>query len=135
MSQLTQNTTDLDALIAKANALPDAGSGGGSGGGAVETCTVEITADNGKILNYMAITYTDGNYETVYEMTSGVDTNAPFVLSNVVCGTSVYIQSSYALGGFTCTNCEMTRIEASVAMVRITAGKDSVATIHCYDND
>ena len=25
MSQLTQNTTDLDALIAKANALPDAG--------------------------------------------------------------------------------------------------------------
>ena len=30
MSQLTKNTADLDALIAKANALPDAGSGGGS---------------------------------------------------------------------------------------------------------
>lgn len=66
MSQLTKNTSDLDMLIAKANALPDAGSSedltavldaqetliseleaelegkAAGGGGAVETCTVRF---------------------------------------------------------------------------------------------
>lgn len=48
-TQLQTNNTDLDALIARVNAakdtassLPDAGSGGGSGGGSVETCTLII---------------------------------------------------------------------------------------------
>ena len=41
MSQLTTNTSSLQAILATVNALPEAGSGGGSGGG---TCTVEILA-------------------------------------------------------------------------------------------
>ena len=59
MSQLSKNTADLDALIAKANALPDAGSGGG---GAVETCTVHFTALNGFFPNNFAFfCYTKNN--------------------------------------------------------------------------
>lgn len=41
-SRLQTNNTNLQALIDKANALPDAGSGG-SGGASLETCTVTIT--------------------------------------------------------------------------------------------
>ena len=41
---LQQHNTDLQGLIDKANALPDAG--GGSGGGSVETCTVQIPASD-----------------------------------------------------------------------------------------
>lgn len=41
-NDLTQNNTDLQAILATVNALPEAG---GGGGGAVETCTVEIVAE------------------------------------------------------------------------------------------
>lgn len=40
-SDLQQNNTDLQAILADVNALPDAGSGGG---GAIETCTVKINS-------------------------------------------------------------------------------------------
>lgn len=40
-SRLQTNNTNLQALIDKANALPDAGGSGGS----VETCTVTVTSD------------------------------------------------------------------------------------------
>ena len=129
--RITAHNARLAAMKETVAALPDAG----AGGGAVETCTVEITADNGQIENYIATIYTDGECETVYDIINMTFINTPLVLSNVVCGSSVYIQASYTFGGFTCTNCEMTRTGANSAMVRITAGEGSVATIHCYNND
>lgn len=42
-TELQSNNTDLQALIAKANALPDAGSGG-TGGANIETCTIRLLA-------------------------------------------------------------------------------------------
>lgn len=43
LTQLQTNNTNLQACINKANALPEAGSGGG--GGSVETCTVNISSE------------------------------------------------------------------------------------------
>lgn len=45
MSQLEQNTTSLDEVLAMVNALPNAG-GGGGGGASMETGTLTVT-DNG----------------------------------------------------------------------------------------
>ena len=42
-SRLQTNNTNLQALIAKANALPNADAGGSSGGGSIETCTGTMT--------------------------------------------------------------------------------------------
>lgn len=64
MSQLSKNTTDLDALIDKANALPDAGTGG-----AVETCTVTISAEDNSSprLQFVSYaTYEDGKITPKY---------------------------------------------------------------------
>ena len=57
-SRLQTNNTNLQNLINKANALPNAGSGGSSGG--VETCTVEIICD-GPTSGEEIIYYTDGS--------------------------------------------------------------------------
>lgn len=46
-SRLQANNTNLQALIDKANALPNAGGGGGSGSsGSVETCNLAITTSS-----------------------------------------------------------------------------------------
>ena len=56
-SRLQTNNTNLQALINKANALPDAGSGdgGGSSGGGIESCTITITdrPDPGTVMYYI----------------------------------------------------------------------------------
>lgn len=85
MSQLTQNTVDLDALIDKANALPDAGSGGG-GGTAVETCTV-ITPSY--FIGMIAATI----YENGTLSVACIDCMTPrtFTIENVVCGSMLAI--------------------------------------------
>jgi hypothetical protein len=64
MSNLNNNTVQLEALLAKVNALPEAGGGGGSGGGSAETCTVTLNVfdDNGSG-GYLY--YTDGNGELI----------------------------------------------------------------------
>ena len=46
MANFTNNTTQLQNLLEKVNALPEAGSGGGSsGGGDAGMCTVEFLAN------------------------------------------------------------------------------------------
>ena len=56
-TKIEQNTTDLQAILDAVNALPEAGSG--SGGGSVETCTLEIIADAPVMTTKIA--YLDGN--------------------------------------------------------------------------
>lgn len=82
MSQLTQNAADLDALIAKANALPDAGSGG-----TVETCTVTIT--NAWCANNIYATVYDGSVTTNDVITA--DLPATITISNMVVGGTIII--------------------------------------------
>lgn len=58
-TRLQTNNTNLQELINKANALPDAGSGG-SGGGSVEMCTLTIYADS-PMMGNEEIWYSDGS--------------------------------------------------------------------------
>lgn len=56
-SQLQTNNENLQSLIDKANALPDAGSGGG--GGSVETYNVSITNNGNQVVEMAYIDATD----------------------------------------------------------------------------
>ena len=64
MSQLEQNSTSLDEVLAMVNALPDAG-----GGGTVETCTITYYADT-PMSGQTTIYYTDGSGQAKTESVS-----------------------------------------------------------------
>lgn len=129
MSQLTTNTTTIDECIALANSLPDAGSG--SGGTAVETCTV--TLDGGMSL-YQPIgcsyTYLDdgGNITS-----NAIDYENPksATLENVVCGSVVTVcWNKLANTPATVTNAEsIVRLHALFDTYRITAPANGHASI------
>ena len=83
MSQLTTNTATIDELITMANNLPDAGSGGGSGG-SVETCTVTVNG-GGNPLQAFYTTYENGIYGNGYRYLDGE-------MANVMCYTVICIE-------------------------------------------
>ena len=56
MANLTSNTASLQEILAKVNALPEAGGGGGPSGGG--TATVTITSDD--TVTVYVILYSDG---------------------------------------------------------------------------
>lgn len=60
-SRLQANNTNLQALITKANNLPDAG--GGTGGGSIETCYVQINCF-APAMDESVATYTNANMES-----------------------------------------------------------------------
>lgn len=61
-SELQSNNVDLQTVLDKVNALPDAGSGGSGGGVSVETCTVTVekTASGGSVQGISATTVEGG---------------------------------------------------------------------------
>lgn len=101
MSQLTTNTTSIDECIALANALPDAGSGGG---GSVETCSVEI--DHGGIMmEAFGETIVNGQklpYAYFY------DHDDPSIMEASIVKGSYMILAMVDTSDMECTNCEAT---------------------------
>ena len=111
-SRLQTNNTNLQALIAKANALPSAGSGGSSGGGSLETCTVTITglADPDTYIHYiddnfiyhveLLITNTSYNIlkNSLFLTESRVNVNGAFPLCNLGMG-ALWIADGYINDG------------------------------------
>lgn len=84
-TQLQTNNNALDALITRVNtakdtaaSLPDAG---GSGGGSVETCTVNIAGDGDGMVHYTSCI--NGQIDVV----CGAFSNGA-ALNNVVCGSA-----------------------------------------------
>lgn len=87
---ISTNTTDLQALLEKINALPEAGSGSG---GSVETCDVTITNYSEMSLEIIA-TVVDNGVETPYVSlyNNGYnDTTPPYTISNVKCGSIITV--------------------------------------------
>ena len=64
-SRLQTNNTNLQALINKANALPEAG--GGGSGGSVNTCTVTVLYPEPIVPVTPYVFYTNSNMEVVSE--------------------------------------------------------------------
>ena len=81
-SRLQTNNSNLQSLIDKANALPNAGSGSGS----VETCTVTITTDS--ITRYSVTKYVNGAFVTECEKGYG---EPEITIDNVVKGSSLAV--------------------------------------------
>ena len=98
-TQLQTNNTALDALIARVNAAKDtAASLPEAGGGSVETCTVTVGVTTGSSV-YCTYTKCENGtitYETMApSLTFGTVDYAYcdyFVLTNVVCNSTVFVQ-------------------------------------------
>lgn len=131
--EVVEYTSLNDELEDVINSLPAAG---GGGGGSVDTCTVTITSDSNIIVTCIATIYQGNEFSSVViGGTPLTYPSTPVVISNVICGSSVHVVSSYSLGGFTITNCEFTRMGPASGMFKITAPQGGSATIHCYNND
>ena len=90
-TQLQTNNSALDALITRVNAakdtaasLPEAGSGGGS----VETCTLELTTNTQ--LTYVNYSTMDSDGKIKWEQVSKVSNS---ISLTVICGTLVQVMS------------------------------------------
>ena len=81
MANLTSNTASLQEILAKVNALPEAGGGGGPSGGG--TATVTITSDDTVTVN--AILYRDGEeWKARYPDYGAVNVNIAVEIGTVV---------------------------------------------------
>lgn len=69
MSNLNNNTTQLEALLAKVNALPDAGSGGGGSSGGTVTVLVSGIPEPDTYIYYL-----DGDFNLCTELLQGEKT-------------------------------------------------------------
>ena len=102
-TRLQTNNTNLQALITKANTLPDAG--GGSSGGSVETCTVKILnniTSLGHKIGGLGYSYLDdaGNISATYSGNNNTQTE--IILENVICGSLLYLFNfGYDFVGYT----------------------------------
>lgn len=99
MSNLSKNTTDLQAILAAVNALPEAGSGGGA---SVETCTVTISVEttNAQYIACVAVytTFENGIMSVTYTTPSISNATTPQVtLQNVVRNSMLAVYT--VLGG------------------------------------
>lgn len=87
-TRLQTNNTNLQALIDKANALPDAGSA------SVETCTVTIGNYSNCPLEIIATTIKDGIETPCVMLRDAVreeSSSQPYTISNVKCGSVITV--------------------------------------------
>lgn len=83
MPQLSKNTADLDALIEKANALPDAGSGGGS---SIATRNVSLVNTSSFGIEYCANTLVAGE---IVAVCGTVTANKTISINNILCNSTI----------------------------------------------
>lgn len=137
MSQLTTNTTSLQAILDAVNALPEAGSGGGA---SVETCTVNInftSSGSPDIFAVEGVTTTNGTLDVLdVEFTPSAGDTSVFTVEGVVKGTAVSIigYGRYSIGGIACTDCELVNrySELKTAVVKITSDVATVTISNAY---
>lgn len=93
MSQLTTNTTSLQAILDAVNALPEAG-----GGASIETCTVKIMSgdDLNQYYGCVATVLADGVTTVDFESYAGGVQNSFFnkTFSDCVCGSGLTVNAT-----------------------------------------
>ena len=133
-TRLQTNNTNLQTLIDKANALPDAGSGSG---GSVETCTVIFTCFD-SIEGYAYTAYENNEITAKGELNHSVGTNpTSMTFSNVVCGSAIYVFNDYYANGLRVGGGveSITSITARGVVCRAPLIAGAVGTIDIYDDD
>lgn len=127
--RLQTNNTNLQACINKANALPDAGSSGGSG--SAETCTVNFINQAGlyAVEYYYTALDESGKILAVCESNTS---SGNMTFTNVLCGSFMCCNCiSYQTYDLICENSEEIPSGASstTSFFRITATQGETATI------
>lgn len=133
LTRLQAVSSSLDTAIDKAENLPDAG-----GGGSVDTCTVTLTADNGKIKGYLFTVFENGAITAKNSLgTTNEQLSTPITVSNVVCGSAAVIYATYSLPGYTITNATMEEWGTfyGARTFKLAAENGSNVVINCYNND
>ena len=96
-TDLQNNNTSLQEILATINNLPEAGSGGGTSGGTnnIEVCSLKFLNNTSGIIIYYT-KYENNTIATIRE----VLTNSPSVISNVICNSllAVYLPRDYSMG-------------------------------------
>lgn len=117
--RISSNNALVRQAITKANALPDAGSGGAS----VETCMLTINGNGTGIATAAATVYENGCFDVVY-ITSAEQISEK-AINNVVCGSFV-ICSFTGSGGFNLSGAQF--LMGSTYKVTATDGETATIT-------
>lgn len=127
-STLQTNNSSLEEIITQLNNMPDAGS---SGGGSVETCTVNLSTSDGYISEYIYDHIVDGKINSTRVVTTDSST-VSVTLNDVVCGTflfvrwtsnSISVQQQYGLEN----------IGNGFSYLHVTANAGETAILKCYN--
>lgn len=133
-------TSLLDDLEAAVDALPDAG----SGGAAVETCSIRLVCASKDIYGYSYLAYRNGAFVPVSVTNEAAYSSLDVTLTDVICNAYIYVQThissgmegSSVTGDATCEFIGVTsRSSNLVAIVYApsSAGSESTVTIVDYD--
>lgn len=126
-------TKQLDAYSGSYECSED--STGGSGGAAVETCTVELTGEvNTRCPLHYAYVALDSNGK-IDSFTVINNRSNSVTIENVVCGSAVSVVWSMVGSGMTTTNCETIMTQSNVYVFKITAvGGENASVVNPNTN-
>ena len=123
---LTTNNTSLQEILAKVNALPEAGSGSGGG---VETCVVTpiyLSKASAKIC-FMAYSTSTEKIEAKAQTFTNEEAEYGEAMFNAVAGTLVTFIASGTLSNVTLDNGELVQLQGNTAVCLIGSGNTTVS--------
>ncbi len=134
---LQSHNTQLQGLIDKANALPDAGSGGSGGGASVETCTVTIqftSSGDPANVTISGVQYIDGHISPLaiddYDSNRTTGVTSPYVIENVVKNSTLSIScETYFMLGFVTVDGGEVNIHRPSRRLTVVTITDPIATV------
>lgn len=133
----TDLLTDLEAAV---DALPDAG----SGGAAVETCSIRLVCASKDIYGYSYLAYRNGAFVPVSVTNEAAYSSLDVTLTDVICNGYIYVQTRISSGmeGASVTGdatCEFISVTSrssnlvAIVYAPSSAGSESTVTIVDYD--
>lgn len=126
-NEVTEQTDLISQIRSVVDSLPEAGSGGGS----IETCTVELSTSEGSFTSVLYSKFENGEVEGCFDYYS---TNAPTNLSitNVICGSALCINQRSNVSPENVENMERLGY-SGVNNWKITAKSGEIAKVSFYN--